>query len=666
MRKRLTAVMLAAAESLLVMLLGGCSASNELTIDKADIVAVLMPDGDLYVEELYTYTVRGEYDRFSRYMDNYGDSNIEFFEAYAPPTDRELGNFGYEELVRYPVSLSTKRGSYYVDLQAKDETVQVYYRYRLDREAVKYPDGAELDWTVLEYNEADHHNVSVTVLARERVNEPLIGYAYDRSGGSLVEAADHQIRYENKLLPEEDTVRLKVFFPPEAVPEMEVTASTPLEERMLEETALQQQFAKRDRLLDAGRQAILWLTCITAAGAILYAIPLRRLIAWWRGRQVPLEQLEQMDPIGLVYLYRKGRLRMPDVLAGVFALRRRGMVDVTMIQAGPRFQEDRKAPKQLPQFKFKGHRSSLGKAERNLVGWLFRGAGVFNVESISGPTATERRQKDPMNKYIQRIRRFKRAFTGWMELMEAQNGQAGKARDYAPGRFIISALAFTHLAVLVYLHLADVQPWGWIIILALVLGGSAVWLSVRPRGKGFITAYLVACFFVVVQIVHEPVVSGYFDFVLLSLLLVWLLPGKVADQASEAYRSAIKRYRRKLARGKGIGECAPVRCEQMLENALLLGVGPRFLAHIRKNQEVSVFHPVSPLFDPAAHAAIDYAFIQSWKYINRKLSAEKSGGGYGDSGGGYGDSGSGSYGDGGYSGDSGSGGGGDGGGGGGD
>ena len=78
----------------------------------------------------------------------------------------ELGNLGYVNLERYPVYLRTKSGSYYIELQAKDETRQIYYRYRLDREAVKYDDRG-VDWTVLKDNRFDHHNVTVRVYTEQ-------------------------------------------------------------------------------------------------------------------------------------------------------------------------------------------------------------------------------------------------------------------------------------------------------------------------------------------------------------------------------------------------------------------------------------------------------------------------------------------------------------------
>ncbi|WP_166239912.1 DUF2207 domain-containing protein [Paenibacillus turpanensis] len=654
MRKGWKAVMLLAAGMVLMVLLTGCGANNEYTIDKVDVMAKVLPDGDLYVEELYTYTVRGQYDKIGRYMDDFGESNIEFFEAFVPPNDRELGNFGFENLKSYPVSLSVNNGSYDVFLQAQDETKQVYYRYRLDREALKYSDGGELDWIVFQSNDADHHNVTVTVRMEQHPKKSLIGFAYDRSGGSLVEVTDRQIRYENKQLPEQDQVRLKVFFSAEAVPELEATAAATQAERLQEETALQHKFAERERLLDVGRQTASLFTYLAAAGVVFYALSLRRVLAWWHGRHISREELESMNPVKLVSLYRKGALQSADVLAGVFALRRRGLIEISMIPSGPRFQEDRRAPKQLPLFAFGGNRSNLKGADRHLLGWLFRGTGVLDLEKISGPTEIERRQKAARSKYVQRQRRFQRAFSRWQELLKGEEGWTVTYRDYPSRRMIVPAIAFTHLLMLIYMYIADVKAWGSVAILAVILGGGAVWLSIRSRSKGYLIAYLVACFFAAAQVVHDPVVGEYFITVLISIILVVFLPGRVTDPESEAYRSAIKRYRRWLTKGGGDEGSDPDRLERMLQAALLLGVGRRFLTRARK-QHADSFYATSPGLHAEGLDAIDYAFNRSWKGVASKSSAGSSGNGYGDGGsssdGGTGDGGSDSGGDGGGGGD---------------
>ncbi|MFB4328110.1 DUF2207 domain-containing protein [Paenibacillus sp. CR_12] len=513
-------------------------------------MAKVMADGDLYVEELFTYTVQGEYERIPRYMDNFGGANIEFFEAYVPPNDRELGNLGYVNLERYPVYLRTKSGSYYIELQAKDETRQIYYRYRLDREAVKYDDRGELDWTVLKDNRFDHHNVTVRVYTEQPAKENLSGFAYDRSRGSLTEVNNRWIRYENTLLPEGDSARLKLYFPPEVLTERETEeTSASLSERLLAEQKLQQRFEKREHLLKAGQHISRWLTYAAITGIVYYSLSLRRISSWWRGRRISFEDIAAMDPIDMIYLFRKGKLRLADGLAGVFSLRRKGMVSLSLVPSAMRFQEDSRAPMRLPEFTFKGNRTALNKPDRYLLGWLSHGTTVLNLDKFSGPTKTERRNKATMGKYIKRMRSLNKGLSRWQELVETENSKGIIYKEYAARKVIIPALALIHLVLLIYLYIADVTPWGWVGVLAIVLGGGLILAIFRWRLKRYIIVFLVVCFFVAAPILYDPLVDEYLNFVILSFLLVGLLPRGALDQRSAAYRSAIKRYRRKLARG---------------------------------------------------------------------------------------------------------------------
>lgn len=602
-----------------VVILVGCGNDNELTIDQVDVMAKVMADGDLYVEELFTYTVQGEYERIPRYMDNFGGANIEFFEAYVPPNDRELGNLGYVNLERYPVYLRTKSGSYYIELQAKDETRQIYYRYRLDREAVKYDDRGELDWTVLKDNRFDHRNVTVRVYTEQPAKENLSGFAYDRSRGSLTEVNNRWIRYENALLPEGDSARLKLYFPPEVLTERETEeTSASLSERLLAEQKLQQRFEKREHLLKAGQHISRWLTYAAIAGIVYYSLSLRRISSWWRGRRISFEDIAAMDPIDMIYLFRKGKLRLADGLAGVFSLRRKGMVSLSLVPSAMRFQEDSRAPKRLPEFTFKGNRTALNKPDRYLLGWLSHGTTVLNLDKFSGPTKTERRNKATMGKYIKRMRSLNKGLSRWQELVETENSKGIIYKEYAARKVIIPALALIHLVLLIYLYIADVTPWGWVGVLAIVLGGGLILAIFRWRLKRYIIVFLVVCFFVAAPILYDPLVDEYLNFVILSFLLVGLLPRGALDQRSAAYRSAIKRYRRKLARGgHDVGRANNDRkmLEKMREDALLLGVGERFMRNVSKENPDFTFSEASSLFDNDVDTAIDYVFKRSWKGI---------------------------------------------------
>ena len=117
---------------------------------------------------------------------------------------------------------------------------------------------------------------------------------------------------------------------------------------------------------------------------------------------------------------------------------------------------------------------------------------------------------------------------------------------------------------------------------------------------------------------YDPLVDEYLNFVILSFYLL-VLPRGALDQRSATYLSAIKRYRRKLARGghgEGRGEYDRNRLEKMREDALLLGVGERFMKKVSKENPDFIFSEASSLFDKDVDTAIDYVFIHSWKGIS--------------------------------------------------
>lgn len=410
-----------------------------------------------------------------------------------------------------------------------------------------------------------------------------------------------------------------MYFPPEMLTERETEeTSASLSERLLAEQKLQQRFEKREHLLKAGQHISRWLTYAAIAGIVYYSLSLRRISSWWRGRRISFEDIAAMDPIDMIYLFRKGKLRLADGLAGVFSLRRKGMVSVSLVPSAMRFQEDSRAPKRLPEFTFKGNRTALKKPDRYLLGWLSHGTTVLNLDKFSGPTKTERRNKATKGKYIKRMRSLKKGLSRWQELVETENSKGIMYKEYAARKVIIPALALIHLALLIYLYIADVTAWGWVGILAIILGGGLILASYRWRLKRYIIVFLVVCFFVAAPILYDPLVDEYLNFVILSFLLVGFLPRGALDRRSAAFRSAIKRYRRKLARGgHDVGRAGKDLkwLEKMREDALLLGVGERFMRNVSKENPDFTFSEASSLFNNDVDTAIDYVFNRSWKGI---------------------------------------------------
>jgi len=82
---------------ILIFLPGWDEEEKSFTIERLDIRAYILEDGDLYVEELYTYDFDGEFNGTTRTIKDNGHDGVEFFEAYLPPPGKELGEFTFED-----------------------------------------------------------------------------------------------------------------------------------------------------------------------------------------------------------------------------------------------------------------------------------------------------------------------------------------------------------------------------------------------------------------------------------------------------------------------------------------------------------------------------------------------------------------------------------------
>ena len=102
-------------------------------------------------------------------------------------------------------------------------------------------------------------------------------------------------------------------------------------------------------------------------------------------------------------------------------------------------------------------------------------------------------------------------------------------KEYAARKVIIPALALIHLVLLIYLYIADVTPWGWVGVLAIILGGGLI-LAFRWRLKRYIIIFL-SFAFSLRPILYDPLVDEYLNFVILSFYLL-VLPRGALDQRS--------------------------------------------------------------------------------------------------------------------------------------
>jgi hypothetical protein len=236
--------------------LAGCSHSS-FAVEQVDVRAYIFPDGDVYIEELFTYDVQGEYENMERSIELLGHEGVSFFEAYIPPAGKVLGEFSYEEAKRLDVTYSQKHSAYAATIGANNEKMRVYYRYRLEEAASRFNDRGEFDWNFFVFQNTDLHNVTIETFWPKAFQQTDVSmFAYNRDGGEFTDITDHSIIYQTDFVSEYETLALHFLFPPDYLAERETERTlVSKSEKIKQETERQQSYEERESRLEWGGEA---------------------------------------------------------------------------------------------------------------------------------------------------------------------------------------------------------------------------------------------------------------------------------------------------------------------------------------------------------------------------------------------------------------------------
>ncbi|PZE21601.1 DUF2207 domain-containing protein [Paenibacillus xerothermodurans] len=614
-----------------VLFLSGWETGEDYTIDQVSARAQVLPDGDMYVEELFTYTFDGSYSGTKRYLQEEGHNGIEFFEAYVAPNNQPLGRFSHEGLQPLKVEYNADDYTFYIYNAAYSATKQVYYRYRVDQAASKYVRTGELDWQFFTGNERPLANVTLDIILPRAFNKDQIHvFLQDRRGGQITNTSGTTIQYKNAELAVEGTAELRLLFPSEFLTEAPTKSrAVRIEQILQEEQQREMRFAARPARLALAEQLIVGLLVLLLIGIAAYISPAAKLIGWVRRKEITPEQLENTDPVLISYIYRKGRMKKHDFIAGVFALHRKGYIRIYEETPQKRFLDDPAAPDTVLRFVFTGDRSQLSDAELHLMKWLFRrparGEPAFTLDAIAGPTKTEQRYGARANYYYKKLTAFEERFRVWLSLLQASEPFASLLGEYTPMKRLVRPLMAMHYVVLLYLYYADVMKWQALAITASVLGILALWAGYKYRRKRYTVLFLVFCFIFGAQPASDGASGGYLVTVLLSFLFLWAIPRTRVTREAAQLRYAIASWRRRLKRGEDYVAADTARLERAMACALVLNVGGSFIKSITpRGSESGMDTYPSALLRPAAVQAILYT--QSSLAVSVKSSSSGSSG----------------------------------------
>ncbi|MCJ8011624.1 DUF2207 domain-containing protein [Paenibacillus sp. KQZ6P-2] len=573
-----------------VLLMTGCGDKKSFSMDQVDTRAYVMPDGDLYVEELFTYTFKGSFEGTTRYIDQGEHKGIEFFEAYNPPQGKKLGEFSYENLERLNVEWDEDNGTYYTYSGGKDEVKQVYYRYRIDQAAVRYSDVGKLDYSFFENSNQDIHHVNVDVFLPSSYNKADVhAFLHDRTGGTIATSGEPAVHYENEKLSEFGDAEMLLLFPQDQLSQMKVSQKDDsLKQMLTAEQKREDQLKLREGRMQAVDKIINVLLVVFLLGAVLYLLSWKRISAWVSRGQVSKEELEQLDPLMKTYIFRKSKLTQKELIAGLLSLRSRGFVTVKEVQASSRFLEEPTAPDTTLLFTFQGNVEQLNAADRQLIDWLFEeknGVKVFLMDSLAGPTFKEKENDQLIAKYRKNSLKHAEQFKEWRNILGVTEPYADEVRANTLLKWLVPFMVIIHYILLLYLYYADAASRLSIVLIAILLGAGGLLTCIKYKSKLWILLYHAACFVIGSQIVHEESSGGYLVLVICSALFAAVLPRYRLSWKTQQYRYALKNWRKELRKDPGTSDADAAQMERDAEHAVLLGVIPKYVQRLNSQKQ---------------------------------------------------------------------------------
>ncbi|WP_339157662.1 DUF2207 domain-containing protein [Paenibacillus sp. FSL W8-0186] len=629
--------------ALVIVMLAGCGGSKKFTMEEVDVAARIMPNGDLFVQELFTYRFEGSWNGMTRYVDPKGHGGIEFFEAYIPPEGQHFKDFTYDDLQRLAVDFNKDNDTYFIHAPSADETKRVYYRYRIKGAAVRYADTGELAWSFFKNNNDDIHNVTIDLQLGEPLDEERIHYfLHDRTGGqvSLIYGGKGEasyLRYSNALLDQYGTARLRVLFPAEWISEQAaLPEALPLETALAAERERELRLAKRTEHL-AIADAVLELLAYGALLVLgLQILPFRRVAGWLLRSRIASGKLEEIDPLLAVYIYRKGRLKIRDMFAGVFSLRHQGLVAMEERQAPRRLLEDKKAPDILPEFVFTGRRSALNETERFFLDKFFYGKKL-ETERFAGPTRKEKKDANELKRYRRLSERLHADFNKWRVLLDHSEDYHAYVYPNQFQRTMKPAMILIHFLMILALFVIDVSKSSSIIWAVLIVGTLAGFALAYPKKRWLSGLYYFGCFAAAGFLYDSSATGTYAVLIVITFILSLILRPYTLTLEGWKLHAGLRYWRRRLKRGKWYSKGAPRYDTEsglrLAEFAIILDAGPQLLKAMKRRSGDEALQSVAARISQSAVEGLVYS-QKAIAYMPPDSSSGSSGGFSGGGGGG--------------------------------
>ncbi|MEK3995839.1 DUF2207 domain-containing protein [Psychrobacillus sp. FSL K6-2365] len=523
--------------------------AKSYSIDKIHIKSWIQPNGDLLVNEVFTYNFEGAFSKLHRSFPNEHGKDVEQFYAYEL-ADLNLEPGFIDQAMMTPLQVTKDNNTFFSDIGVRDRQVSFLYAYTLKNSVTAYDNYNELD--VVYFEEGDNHdqdysNLTIDYILPETAETTTFeGVLYNKAKVKT-EKNTFGIRFTSPVSKAFTETKTSLIFPADLIALSGKTiAAIPYKDALANEIEEQKKWNKRLSYIDTLISFIpkVSYTILIIILCLLLFLPQRHF--WRKGYS---EEVLNTDVLYLFFVDKCGNPNTKDFLAGLFSLVERGAVKVKHAKSALRFKHDPKAPEETLDFRLTNGELATSVFEKQMTSWLFTTRSgsrkwAFHLHDAAGAA------KDNKNStfFHSKVKVFKKKKTEWHQLVEKELEEAGAMNRKIPLLIITASILMLSL-ITMFAYYANVQSYPAIAIIAIFTIIFLVILWIKKRSTLFLSIYAILLFFFTTSIANEEVVNLIIGLLFLVIILYFVAPRNILSMNAVRAKDAVRSYRKELKNG---------------------------------------------------------------------------------------------------------------------
>ncbi|WP_061809103.1 DUF2207 domain-containing protein [Rossellomorea vietnamensis] len=536
---------------ILLFSFGQTAYAKSYSIDEVQIRAWIQPNGNLLVNELFTYTFDGKYKSIRRAVHEDNHEGVQWFKASEVINDEAKLGFIEDGDLR---QLDVKRedGTYRSSFPVEDATKTFLFAYEL-KDAVKSYDSYS-DVTIPFFgtdtnHDIDLHNVTIDFVFPEKLDPAEYHAFFHGPKGKVEEEGPEVVRFTTPVSDMYSLTETRVLFPSSIMSKQEKTAAPQsLEAAIQEEEDRVALVAQRETQMKTYNDVLGGLAVIL--GGALFIMMLGFLLGRIRGSGRTRDVLEA-DPLLLYMVHRRGKFTHGALMAGLYSLVERGKATVRRQKTTTRFLSDARSPDETLFFTLtsEGHLSTI---EEKLVSWIFKrkgknGSASFAMTDLTGATKSEKDLSRHVKKYHTKVKTLKEQEREWFTEVLKEAKEAGLLHD-CWFHFITKLAPLSVVVGTLWAYHFDMQSTFAMWLYGIIGCGSLLFRWWKKEKKWPVLVFGVISFFAAAQIKDETAIALLLLCLFLTLLLLFFVPRHTLSGAALNVKAGIRRFRKQVKR----------------------------------------------------------------------------------------------------------------------